>query len=371
MIYYNTYACFPIWEDIIQSTSGTALAGLDRATVEVYLGEDTLLFSGVVVKRPGDTYLRTRLNDIVAPFVRPILTLDPSQASGWIEGNVMPLFKISWDGGAGSTLVRRFYVFGDCSWDRSRVYEMAQEDPYCQASVLSAPIDGKIVRGQRVFFTSLLAARLLAFKYAPSGPGRYMRQLFETVKRSEVETEAPNGGPATFFMSTTDFPSSATGKYDFQLRDDDETDEYIFGSVDGVELIDSCARYVLYYVNAYGGWDWFVIQGRVTEKDQITRTEYTRRPQTVDPMSRGREVIQAEIKKSLEMHTHWLTDDEASRMHHLTESPAVFVHDLAQGLILPAVLTGSTHEYKTYKGQGGRLVSYSLELDMAVTTQRQ
>lgn len=368
MIYYNTYACYPIWEDIIQSTSGTALAGLDSATVEVYLGEDTLLFSGVVLKRPGDTYLRTRLNDIVAPFVRPILTLDPSQASGWIYGEVMPLFKISWNAGA---LVRRFYVFGDCSWDRARVYEMAQENPYCQASVLSALIDGKIVRGQRVFFTSLLAARLLAFKYDPSGAGRYMRQLFETVKRSEVETEAPTGGPATFFMSTAGFPDSATGKYDFQLRNGDETDAYIFGSVEGVELVNVCARYVLYYLNAYGGWDWFVIQGRVNEKDKITRTEYTRRPKTVDPMSRGRDVLQVEVKKSLEMHTHWLTDDEASRMHHLTESPAVFVHDLAQGLILPAVLTGSTHDYKTYKGQGGRLVSYSLDVDMAVTTQRQ
>lgn len=362
MIYYNTYPCFPLWADIVQSTDATGIAGLDRATVDVYLGEDTPLFSGVVVKRPGDTYLRVRLNDIVAPYVR-------AEVAGLtgdgciVDATTMPLFKISWQGG---TLVRRFYVFGDCSWDRSRVYESQPENPQSQNSVLSALIDGKVVRGQQVLFTSLLSSSMGAYREV-TYHGQYRYALFKTVPRGE---DTGTKGPGTFHMAVADFPDSPRGLYSFWFTNQDDPGGY-YGIVEGVELVDVCARYVLYYLNAYGGWDWFVIQGRVTEKDSLTRTEYNRRPVTADAMSRGRDVLQVEVTKSLEMHTHWLTDDEASRVHHLTESPAVYVHDLVTDIISPAVLTGSTHENKTYKGQGGRLVSYAIQLDMAVAQTRQ
>jgi hypothetical protein len=65
------------------------------------------------------------------------------------------------------------------------------------------------------------------------------------------------------------------------------------------------------------------------------------------------------------MHTSWLPDDESSRMHHLLNSTNVFLGDLVTGQMIPVILTNTTTEYKTYKGNGGRLVNYTINVTIA------
>lgn len=377
MITLNTYNCYPIWEDIYISTEGTALAALDSATVEVFKGEDLQLFSGLVKKRPGENALRVCVNDIIAPYIRPQLAYDEitAQDSGVLldaagaEPGVMPLFKVSWNDGA---LVTRFYAFGDWSWDRSRKYEIDESSLFhiCPAVVLTSPVDGKIVPGQFIFLSSILAETAHLSKYVDTGSGIGFAD-FAISQRIEGGVLLP--GPSTFYFRVENFPESVDDKYLVMLYRKPTSPSGVAFDVYGVvgmKLIPACHRYVLYYVNAFGGWDWFVIQGRVVESDNVSRSEYTKRAETSNPASRGREVLQVEIEKHLEMHTHWLNDDESSRMHHLTESPSVYVHDLITDTISPALITGTTHEYKTYKNQGGRLVSYQLDVVIAVNQER-
>jgi hypothetical protein len=57
-------------------------------------------------------------------------------------------------------------------------------------------------------------------------------------------------------------------------------------------------------------------------------------------------------------------------MHHLLNSTDVYLHDLERGIILPVVLDASSTPYKTYKGEGGKLVNYSIEVSIAQTRMR-
>ena len=60
-----------------------------------------------------------------------------------------------------------------------------------------------------------------------------------------------------------------------------------------------------------------------------------------------------------------MSDDEASRMHHLLNSPNVYLLDMETDEMMPVVLTNTTTEYKTYKGNGGKLVNYTIEATLA------
>ena len=137
---------------------------------------------------------------------------------------------------------------------------------------------------------------------------------------------------------------------------------------------ETCARFCLYYVNSYGGWDWLLILGLAVESDSVEDTQIERRSPsalaTGNVRQRGVEVIRATVTKHLELHTHWLTDSQAARMHNLLNSPDVWVHDLERDLIFPAVLTKPGCEFKTYKNQGHKLVSYQIDVDYAVTCER-
>jgi hypothetical protein len=130
-------------------------------------------------------------------------------------------------------------------------------------------------------------------------------------------------------------------------------------------VVSECSRYVLYYVNAYGGWDSLLIEGNHSISDNLTRhtreTEYDNR----SIQNRGVHNYVNEISKTMTLHTSWLSDDESSRMHHLLNSTNVFLGDLVTGQMIPVILTNTTTEYKTYKGNGGRLVNYAINVEFA------
>ena len=65
------------------------------------------------------------------------------------------------------------------------------------------------------------------------------------------------------------------------------------------------------------------------------------------------------------LHTSWLSDDESSRMHHLLNSTEVYLFNLEKQEMIPVVLKNTITEYKTYKGNGGKLVNYAIEVEFA------
>lgn len=130
-------------------------------------------------------------------------------------------------------------------------------------------------------------------------------------------------------------------------------------------IVNRCTRYILYYVNAIGGWDTLLIDGRAEVSDGITRHEYTQRYDNGTPDARGRVDYANEVTRNWTFNTGWLTDDEASRMFHLLESPLVYVYDTAAALFHPIVLTDTDCKFKTYQGEGRKLVQYAIAATLA------
>lgn len=126
--------------------------------------------------------------------------------------------------------------------------------------------------------------------------------------------------------------------------------------------LDECsnATHCIYYLNAYGGIDYLLCKANVKKKDNISRTTVKRARDTSKP-SHSTVVTHTEIETTYEVWTHYLNDRQSKRMHHLVESPLVWLHDLETQDIIPVVMNDSTHEYKKrVKGEG--LVYYKISL---------
>ena len=49
-------------------------------------------------------------------------------------------------------------------------------------------------------------------------------------------------------------------------------------------------------------------------------------------------------------------------MHHLLESTMVYVYDMYEDKLIPAVIDETTVTYKTYKNQGRKFFNYSFKV---------
>jgi hypothetical protein len=60
-----------------------------------------------------------------------------------------------------------------------------------------------------------------------------------------------------------------------------------------------------------------------------------------------------------------MTDAESSRMHHLMHSTNVFLYNIDTEQMLPVLITDTSVEHKTFKGQGNKLVNYTINVEFA------
>ena len=127
-----------------------------------------------------------------------------------------------------------------------------------------------------------------------------------------------------------------------------------------------CATHALYYRNALGGWDPFLIEGNVVESLEPQR--WTRKQDYVNTSSTARGEVNYlnECARRWTLHTGGLTDAESSAMWHLVQSNDVWLHDFVKDTIVPVVLDDATQQEKTYKNTGRRVVTYTLTAHLAL-----
>lgn len=123
-----------------------------------------------------------------------------------------------------------------------------------------------------------------------------------------------------------------------------------------------CVKYVLYYVNARGGWDAFAIQGTAKKKDSIT--QYTM-DKAFNNTTREFENMRyiSEIKTSYELNTHYLSDEESENLaKNLIGSNMVYLQSMLDGKVKPVVITDTTATYQTYQTNGKKLCQYKINV---------
>lgn len=280
-------------------------------------GEQKVIFMGKANWRPGTESNVVKINDICADY---LVTNTPDLVAEDVVMNTYPEFLVEYlnDGG---------------SWEDVGTILFTPDWSYETPSplVMSAPIRNTIDRRQ-TFLHSVFLKRSVSYTFTGLHP------ISRTIEINGSGT-----------ISLKNFPVHASGI-----------------SIEGIgyKIVNTCAEWVVYYVNAYGGWDSFIIEGNVSERDDLKRynisTEYNNATE-----QRGKRNYVNELTKVYTLHTGWLTDDESSRMHHLLNSTNVYLGNLNDGRIIPVVLTGNTTDYKTYKGNGNRLVDYTIEAEVA------
>ena len=130
-----------------------------------------------------------------------------------------------------------------------------------------------------------------------------------------------------------------------------------------VYKIDSSNKdYVLYYVNAAGGWDSLLVEGNVKKTDNIQSETYTQRVLDTSTSFSKNKYLNT-ITSSWVLYTGYLNDIQASKMYNLLESNQVYLHNLKEDVITPVIITNSTCEYLTYTNNGKKKFYYTINVE--------
>lgn len=131
-------------------------------------------------------------------------------------------------------------------------------------------------------------------------------------------------------------------------------------------------RYVLHYVNAYGGWDCLVMDGEPVEVASYDRRRMKRDASNsnADAMERGTVDYADLITRSWSLRTGLLTADQSERMHHLLGSTLVCLEDLSDGMVYPVVLDDASAEWRTAQGNAGKPVQWAIAVTLALPRER-
>lgn len=124
-----------------------------------------------------------------------------------------------------------------------------------------------------------------------------------------------------------------------------------------------CGDYVLYYANAYGGWDSLLLKGTAKKTDNIEHLNYRKKSTSSSDFSKVN--YQNNITPTWTLNTGYYINGE--KMYHLLESTKVYLHNLTTNEIIPVVITNSECQYLTYKNNGKKPYYYQITVEESNT----
>lgn len=279
-----------------------------------------VIYTGIAHKMPGASSIQVRLNDIFADALAEREDLNVAATFDTIEE----------EGITGAT----FYVISGGS---TTTFEVIVDYSYIPSvTCFSAPIL-PLIDTRMPFVASNLAATG-GFKWAANAGG------------STVETK----GTLYRRASMSNILYKAT-----YLRI-----EWLYGPTFTFERKQTCADYAIYYINAFGGWDWLVLGGRCSIADNYTRTLTERVYNNNEALARGTVNWRNNIKRTYTLRTSLLTDAQSANMHHLLGTTRAILFDLRTQEATPITITNSQCDYKTLKGNGNRMSQYTITADV-------
>lgn len=340
-------AIAPIWKDYFVSL-GNPDATLFRIRVQDAQGE--IIYNGKSYIRPGETENNIRINDICADYLTNAL---PALSQAEFSDLSFPL----------NFVVEAFVSTAqgeDPDWETidevQFMNDWSYDDSYNPATMgMSFPVNGRIDARQWLTFTAYNASTITATLTFTDGTSS------QVIIPVEISADFSDDFNDDFARSAR---SAGSGTAVFDLS---AWDNVASVTINGREfqVVTNCKDWVLYYVNAFGGWDSLLIEGNTIERDSLTRHTREMEYDNRNTRNRGTQNYVNEISKSYTLNTSWLSDDESLRMHHLLNSPEVYLCNISSGDMFPVNLANTTTEYKTYKGNGGRLVNYTIEATIA------
>lgn len=330
----------PIWKDRLVTLASSG----DYADFEIRqsTAAGTLLYTGRAYPRPGETDIKARINEVCAAYLTAPL---PNLGNRFTPMLVSETFYTI----VGGVTKDSVTFVNDWSYDYSKTWSAGD--------CLSDPIRAELDPRQTLFFSVL------------SG-----QTTINVTLHFEDGTSMVVAVPVAY---SADFNDDFNG--DFADQDDPTKsgtailDLSPFTGLASVSFLgrtykvrsQGCARWCVAYVNAYGGWDTFLLDGYASQRDGMERHTASFDYDNTDGSARGRKDYAIEVTPAWVLRTGILTDDESNRMYHLLESTEVYLQDLADGTFYPVLLTDAEAERKTYTGNGRQLNTYTFNAALA------
>lgn len=124
----------------------------------------------------------------------------------------------------------------------------------------------------------------------------------------------------------------------------------------------TCSKFCLYYLNLLGGWDSLLFEGQNRESEQ-----YDYKLKTNDYLNTTidfeNQQYLKKIKNTYRLTTRYLTDEESQRMINVLRSPKAYLQNLETGKIFPVLINNKSTDIKTFKNQGKKMFTYTIELE--------
>lgn len=300
----------------------------------VKLGGNTI-YAGLAFTRPGEGQPYTKLNDIAAPYLKQTIPIEggDSMEDDYVAADIFLTFKVYASDGVTQIGSDASFFY---DWSGDPDHNTLAATVGCHAN-----ITGKCARHAPLIYT--------LYNTAP---------ISSDSNNIKVRSTSNTGG-------TTLKAWQGVGNY--VLADPDASlaniDTWIQIGRLRLDVVD-CIRYVVYYVNAYGGWDELPIEGAVREWREYEKHYIKRVYNNASTVPRGEVNYANEESRFWEMTTGWLTDDQASRMHHLIGSPLVYLYDIDTQILRPVVVTDTQVENREYTREG-KPIFYSFTLKEA------
>ena len=309
-------ANIPIYRDYY-----LGLGNVASRSYEVKLGGSTI-FAGLAYRRPNEAQPYSKINDIAAPYLRQTFPCEAleSMTTRYVAAPEIFLTFKAYDGGTQIGEDMAFYMDYSGEDDRNAL----------AASVgCHANITGKFALAAPLIYTLYNTAPI-------SADGNVVKV------RTPIDTSG-----------TTILSWQGVGNYVLYPPDDYGNMSHDWLQIGRLRLAPvDCVRYVVYYVNAYGGWDELPVEGAVKEWREYERHTLQRAYNNANLQARGTFNYANEETRFWQMTTGWLTDEQAARVHHLIGSTSVYLLDMTTGTFTPVVITDNTAESRQYATEG-------------------
>lgn len=281
--------------------------------------DNTVVYSGQAYRAPDGDDINFRINDIVDNYLDNKIEIKDSTALNLIENYVIKPTLVVDNESTNYTIINN-WAYEDIPGTANFTKSAFTSDP------ISTDIDPR-----QYFLSSVINGKSIPY------PVIYR---FDNTRYRPIVATGING---YYFMKRVGDVSKITATID--------DTEIIYNVV-------NCYDYVLYYKNAFGGWDSLLLKANVKQSDELSYETYKKYPKSSTDFSRI--TYTTTITPTWTLYTGILTDKQAEKMYHLITSNAVYLHNLIKDTITPVNIDNNVFEHKSYKNNGNRMFYYEI-----------
>ena len=123
----------------------------------------------------------------------------------------------------------------------------------------------------------------------------------------------------------------------------------------------TCAKYAIYYLNPLGGWDQLLIEGKVVKTTKLENKTFKRNFDNNTNEFQSKHYLK-NLTTAYKFTTGYLTDEQAKLMPNLIETTKAYLCDLDTNTYIPVLINNNSVDIKTYRNQGRKLFTYTIDV---------